>query len=389
MTTPPPAVKPDRPRVLVLTPYFLPSQQGGGSVRALHHLAQHLGDRYELVIAAGCRDVRSRRDFEPVEQQAARQASGLDIRYLSYGFSLVPELIGLLRQDWDLIYLNSFLSLRFSLLPLLLKRSRHRLLLAPRGELLPGALSVRSRRKRLYLALLRSLGLLKSVHWHATSNDEATQLRVLGLGPALQAPDLPPRLQADAQPPLSAASGPLRAVFLSRIDRVKNLGFLLDVLRQVREPVQLDIYGPIADPGYWQQCQAQMRRLPAHVRATYHGALAPAEVPDVLRRHELFVLPTLGENNGYAISEARQAGCLLLISDRTPWTAAQRQYLLHALPLEQPQAFATAIDALARLDTEARCALRRQAQQLARELLQADEGLAATQRVFDALCGTG
>lgn len=372
-----------RPRILVLTPYFLPSAQGGGSVRAVHHLCQHLGNAFELVVATGDRDID-----RPLDQAACdewRAQNKLDVRYLPYGPALMGELSRLLSEPWDLIYLNSLLSPRFSALPLLLNRGRKPVLLAPRGELLAAALSRKRRQKRLYLATLHALGLLRGVHWQATSADEATQLEGLGLGPVSMAADLPAPLPSTLPPPEPLPDGPLRLIYLSRIEPQKNLAFILEALRLVKHPVRFEIYGPRTDPVYWRFCERLLGELPAHVSANYLGALVPSQVDMVLRRQELFVLPTLGENHGFAIAEALAAGCLLLISDQTPWTALHRPPFLHAIGLDRVGVHAKVIDELASLDAGQRWQLRQQAQDHGRATLDASASIARQEQLFDGL----
>jgi glycosyltransferase involved in cell wall biosynthesis len=377
-----------RPRVLVLTPYFLPSEQGGGSVRAVHHLCEQLSSECEWVIATGNRDID--RPLDPRACQRLRERTGLDVRYLPYTpWSLVTRLRALLSEPWDLIYFNSLLSPRFTFLPLLLLRSRQPKLVAPRGELLHGAWSRRVWRKRLYLASLRTFGLLRGVHWHATSADELARMAELQLTPAYLAPDLPPSLPPTSPEPVNATQGPLRLVFLSRIDRHKNLDFALRALTQVTSCVTLDVYGPITDDAYWRQCQSLIAKLPTHVNVNYRGALAPHEVMDVLRRYEMFILPTLGENHGYAIGEALIAGCLVLISDRTPWTSASSTAWIQALPLDEPVTFAHAIDTVAQLSSEVRIKLRREAQAWGRSRMNDNAPLRATRQLLGKVWEAG
>ena len=376
-----------RPRVLVVAPYFLPSRQGGRSVRALEYLTHHLGAHYEFVLAAGRRDLNGREDFTDSSCEAARRESGLDIRHLSHGLALPGQLRSLLDERWDLIYLNSLLSPRFTALPLLLEQGHGRpLLLAPRGEWMPGALALKRRRKQAWLLALRALGALRSMHWHATSEEEAAVLRELDIGPVWLAPDLPPPpplIPATAAAPVPV--GPLSIVYLSRIDRKKNLGFLIDALHEVRLPMQLSIYGPVADAAYWRECQCKLRGLPAHVQARYCGELAPAEVLEVLSQHELFVLPTRGENHGYVVGEALLAGCNVLVSDQTPWNAYRQDQILQTFPLQATQFLARAIDALASRTPAERRSRREAAMTLGRRALDATPAVQATRAMFDAV----
>ena len=58
-----------------------------------------------------------------------------------------------------------------------------------------------------------------------------------------------------------------------------------------------------------------------------------------MREHDLFFLPTLGENFGHVILEAFCAGCPVLISDQTPWRDLQGKGIGWDLPLDRPDLF--------------------------------------------------
>ena len=79
------------------------------------------------------------------------------------------------------IYLNSFFDPRFSLPVLALKTligaSVPPVICAPRGELATGAMEQKSLRKRIYIFAFRSFGLPRKVALHATSDQEARELR--------------------------------------------------------------------------------------------------------------------------------------------------------------------------------------------------------------------
>jgi glycosyltransferase involved in cell wall biosynthesis len=196
-----------------------------------------------------------------------------------------------------------------ALLPLLWARRRGTnappLLIAPRGELMPGALAQRPLAKRLYLALLRGLGLLARAQWHATQVEEAAAIERAVGARAHIAPDLPPPLADFPAPALTAhAPGPLRVLFLSRIDPVKNLGFAIDVLARVSRPVEFSIAGPIGNAAVWADCQARLQALPAHIQVRTLGPQSPDAVPPLLATQDLLFLPSLSENHGYVVQEA-------------------------------------------------------------------------------------
>src|SRR3546814_9883568 len=94
---------------------------------------------------------------------------------------------------------------------------------------------------------------------------------------------------------------------------MKNLLFCLEALARVHVPVVFTIYGPREDHEYWQRCEAAITALPSHVVAVYGGSIEPSDVVPALSRHDIFFLPTFGENYGHVIAEALEAGLRLLI----------------------------------------------------------------------------
>ena len=278
----------------------------------------------------------------------------------------------------DLMILNGFFDREFTIPALVMRQlgliPRVPTILAPRGEFSAGALALKHARKQAYLLAARGLGLLDDVRFHATSEQEADEIRdgcpwardivvapnirVLGPSPQTVAP---------------ADDGRLRIVFLSRVDRKKNLDYAIKLLANVRTPVTFDIFGPANDLAYWAECEQLISRLPAHVDVHYRGSIPNAEVPPTLARYDLFLLPTRGENFGHAIFDALEAGLPVLISDQTPWRELERIGAGWSLPLANPDRFAATIDRLATLGPSERIALRQAARSLAESNIQESE----------------
>ena len=146
-----------------------------------------------------------------------------------------------------------------------------------------------------------------------------------------------------AEPAANAPDAQIRLVFLSRIDRMKNLDFALAVLSKCETPVRFDIYGPVTHQDYWRECQRHMTALPPHIEVRYHGAIANSDVSRTLAAYDLFFLPTLGENFCHAIFDALEVGLPVLISDQTPWRDLEEMEAGWSLPLSDPSVFAAAI----------------------------------------------
>lgn len=236
----------------------------------------------------------------------------------------------------DVIYLNSFFS-RFSRSVLMLRRfgalSGIRIVLAPRGEFSSGALSLKSFKKRAYLLFAKSLGLLRGVSWHATSEIEATWIeREFPGAECTHEIEIPPSPAATA--PAVKRSGECRFAFLGRVARMKNLGFLVHAMTQLRGSAVLTVFGPLEDAEYWSEVLADVSQLPEGIHVEYAGPVPQTKIVDSLTANHVFVLPTLGENYCHAIAESLSAGVPCLISDRTPWSDIENAGAGWVVPLE-------------------------------------------------------
>jgi len=275
-------------------------------------------------------------------------------------------------ESYDLLYLNSFFC-RLTIKTLLLRAlgliPRKPTIVAPRGEFSDAAFSMgvlKRLKKQVYIHSAGAFDFYRQVTWQASSKKEASDI-LMRLGTRISpqkvliAPDIPDMkvFQAGLSNDTmfedrirSKRSGFARVVFLSRIARMKNLEMAIELLCQVNGDVEFDIYGPLEDKGYWDQCCDATRRLPPNVRVCYKGIVPAEQVHEVFSRYHLFLFPTLGENYGHVIPEALGAGCLVLTSDRTPWQGFDKNGVGWTLPLDNTGRFVSAIDEIIDMGSE-------------------------------------
>lgn len=345
-----------KPSVLVLMGCFSPGADASGPNQSLRAMSEALGEDIDFRIAARDRAFGVRRSQSP--GPGWRPAGRAFAQYLPIGAMGARGLAALLNATpHDLLMLNGFFDREFTLPALMLRRAgaidRKPVLLSPRGEFGPGALSLKAGVKRAWLSAALTGGLLDGVTLHATGEDEAADIRRVMAArlPLVTAPNarfLFERPAAAQRRP----DAPLRLAFLGRISRIKNLDFALKVLARVQAPVIYDIYGPDSDPAYAKTCQALAAGLPAHVQVRFQGEISNAQAPDLLAAHDLLFLPTLGENFGHAIFEALAAGTPVLISDRTPWRDLATRQAGVELSLERPDLFVEAIERFAAMPAQ-------------------------------------
>lgn len=343
-------------KVLTLQNYYLPGHRGGGPIRAISNMAAALDGDADFWLVTNDRDLGAGEPYPMVPRGEWSSVGPANVLYIDPKQSL-GTIWRLLRGfDHDILYLNSVFERRYSLWPLLLRRLgliRDRLtILAPRGELGLNALAIKGGRKRAMLAVAMRMGLYDNLIWHATSHTEVGDIaRFLQQyrcpGRIFQADDIvDTRSQAPART-MPKQPGHARLIFLSRIVPKKNLAFALSVLRHVNSRVTFDIYGPKEDTRYWAKCESIIATLPANITVNYRGVLPHEEVAAAFAQYDLFFFPTLNENFGYAVIEALQAGCPVLLSNETPWEEAARCGAGWILPLGDTRAFAERIEHVA------------------------------------------
>lgn len=317
-------------RILVLADAYLPGYKAGGPIRSVANLVEHMPEGFEFWIHTGDRDLGDLQPYPNVRVDTWCQVERARVYYASPGSGASRRLVRVVRDVHPaVVYSNSLFS-RTNIRYLFARRlglvADVPLVIAPRGELSPGALALKGEKKRAFLSMARTMGLFREVVWQATEDLERTEVvEVLTAGQGAMAPDvlvapnivnLPrtPRSTSDKRP------GAARFVFISRLSRKKNLAFGIRCLEKVRGDVTLDIYGPKEDAQYWGEIDAAIAGLPANVVARYAGPLRSEDVPSTFAQFDFFLFPTQGENFGHVIFEALASGCPVLLSDATPWS---------------------------------------------------------------------
>jgi glycosyltransferase involved in cell wall biosynthesis len=343
-----------RPVILVFVAHYLPGFSAGGPVRSIANLVNYLGDEYDFRIVTSDRDLGDRQPFPGVTADVWTRVGKAEVLYahICPGWTLrCRRILSDVRPD--LLYINSFFGRGFSLAVLLAWWStrsvaRCGLLLAPRGEFSQAALGLKRRRKTVYIWLVKLLRSHSKALWHASSPAEAADiLRALshrdgiavagpissGAPAVATALDVPPNWSGETRVFPSKPAGSLRIVFLARIVPMKNLADALAAVRSLGGNIHFTVCGPREDEDCWEQCRRLAENMPANIKVELAGPVPHDRVRQTLLAHDVFLLPTLGENFGHGIAEALQAGCPVIVSDRTPWRHLEKQGVGWDLPL--------------------------------------------------------
>ena len=198
--------------------------------------------------------------------------------------------------------------------------ARTSLVVSPRGMLANEALEYSSLKKRLFWRLLQRRAYAGAAAWHATSEQEAAEIRAFGIAaPIAVIPngiDLP-----DVLADHDEARPRRRLLFLSRIHPKKGLPVLLDAWSQIAaERPEWDLVIAGADEG------GHRGELEARVATDgipnimFTGPLYGEAKTALLKATDLFVLPTRNENFGIAVAEALAAGIPAIVTTGAPWS---------------------------------------------------------------------
>lgn len=338
--------------VLTLCDYFRPGHKAGGPIKSVANLVHHLSPEFDFRVVTRDRDLNDSQPFSGIEVNDWSQHGCAKVHYLQALPAALSKLREILQSTpHDTLYLNSAFSSYFSIYPILLQRlgriPRRPIILAPRGEFAPDTLAIRTTKKLAFLRLSRLVGFHGDINWQASSPFEAIQIRRrFGRQARVTvAPNLPVSFpnSVDSADRAPKAAGHAKVLFLSRISKIKNLDYAIQILAGLHGRIEFDIYGPLEDPKYWKYCQSRLGTLPNNVTVTYRGSVEPASVSQVLQTYDLFVFPTRSESFGHVIFEAMSSACPPLISDRTPWRNLEQSAAGWDIPLEQPSRFRAVI----------------------------------------------
>lgn len=323
--------------VLVFVDWYLPGYRAGGPIQSVASLVTHLPCRFSIVCS--CYDHGATAPYPdlPCDEWVERGPNERVI-YLSKRMKLRQLSALIAERDYHRILINSLFSVNFALLPLIACRRmalHSKVVLAPRGMLKAGALSLKAGKKKSFLFLAKRFGWFKGITWLASSSDEAQEI-LTHFGPSSKvvvSPNLPRKVAIRRSRP-TKIPGELKLYTVARVSPEKNLLHAIEWLSTLKGRVRYDIYGTLHDREYHERClKAANGHLQLEVH--FHGEIAPDRIAELTAPYHFMFLPTLGENYGHSIAEAIGSGIPVIISDQTPWRNLKADQLGWDLPLDE------------------------------------------------------
>lgn len=194
------------------------------------------------------------------------------------------------------------------------------LVVSPRGMLAKEALKFSRFKKSVFWALLQQHAVGNADAWHATSLEEAEDIRAFGIKAPIAV--IPNGVDDATLLASHAERGSKRTVlFLSRIHPKKGLASLIAAWSEIanQRPLwELVIAGP--DEG---NHRAELIRQVTELGVSSIRFLEPvygSEKASLLASADLFILPTKSENFGIAVAEALSAGLPAIVTKGAPWS---------------------------------------------------------------------
>lgn len=355
-------------KILILMGRYLPGHKDGGPLRTIINVTEALGDEYDFHIACLDRDHGDTEAYPDIVYDEWNTVGKAKVWYVKGGFT--RALIKILVAQVDLVYVCGFYD-DYGYKTLWLNRFNRLhgkpVVVASMGTFSEGALSQKSFKKKVFISLCKLLGLFKKITWSVTSALEREQVykNIGKKAKCVIAEDLPRNC---IPPQKERTKGELKIAFLSRICAHKNLDFAIRAIAEMKERVVLNIYGPIQESAYWENCQNLLKNVSFAWK--YWGDVPSEAVQERLAENDVFIFPSKGENYGHVVFEALSVGCIPVISDRTPWTELEKKNCGFICPLNVKD-FAVILNRISDMTFEEKKIVSDNAINLAKEKLEA------------------
>jgi glycosyltransferase involved in cell wall biosynthesis len=304
-----------------LTQYFSPAYKAGGPIRSIKNLIDNLGEKYIFDVVTSAYDLDGTEIIK-------KKGNWLDEKWgkVVYSNNSILNLLSIYRgcSSYNTVYINSFFSFRYSILPVFLNVlfgffSNSRIIIAPRGELTFGAMSLKTRKKKFYLYIFRFLNWNKLIEFQFTSEQEKLEsLEFLSDVRCFNVPNMHEEIPSFYIK--EKQQGSVRLLFLARIARKKNLHLVFEALANIKDiNVELTVVGPIDESDYWDFCRSISKKFTSNISWSYFGVANREQVRNFFKKSHCYILPTKNENYGHSIVEAMVGSNIVILSDQTPW----------------------------------------------------------------------
>ena len=278
--------------VFITIPWFLPAYRAGGPIQSIAHLVTHFNEDVEYRIFCGDTDLNG----EPLTGIIKNEWTTYNT-YTKVWYAENVHLSDVICKEIEniqpqVLYIVGLFSWHFNVVPLLFCKVARKII-SVKGMLHPGALSQKKFKKRLFLTGLKLSGIYRKAIFHATNLAEKKFIKSeFGLDTKVVVAGNFSKQMVE-QLPIPKISNYLAVVTIALISPMKNHLIVLQALQRCTAYINYNIYGPIKDEVYWQNCLAAIMLLPDNIKVTYHGEIQPDSIATVLSLQHVFIMPCI------------------------------------------------------------------------------------------------
>ncbi|MFT7592357.1 MAG: glycosyltransferase involved in cell wall biosynthesis [bacterium] len=334
----------EKKKVLMLTDWFAPGYRAGGPIKSCDNLVKSLSKDIDIKVLTSIYDLGQVK--LPVPKNIWVPYQKASVYYAGSFLEYTRKLIGVF-LFWrpHKIHINGVFSIKSSIIPLLLTKltgQRKKVILSLRGMLMPSALHIKSKKKRIYLRIAKSLGLFKNITVHTTNKDEL-KLSKSSLADFnnITIPNLPD-FSRQSTSIKSKEAGVLYIVIVGRVHKIKNIHLLPKFLEQVSGQTHTTLIGHLENREYLHTIELAFDGLQHH-EFRYLGEVNGLQVKDIIKQNHLLFLPSQSENYGHAIVESLSQNRPVIISTNTPWQNLMQYTAGFSLKLTEEDTFIKAL----------------------------------------------
>lgn len=345
--------------IYIIQPFYLPGENAGGPVHSIKNLIENLGKDYDFRIITRNHDFKENKPYEGIVSGEWIVYENFRIIYLEDKEYKIKNFRKIIKNmTGTIVYLQSYFSIAtiyFMLARKIKLFNNVQFIVAPRGELSDGAMNIKRNKKRAFQIVAKKL--YKGIIWQATNEKEKNEiLNEFNDAKIVIANNIPVQFEP-FEKKLKKEKGLLNTIFLSRISRKKNLKYLLDIIKNlpnIEGKFNLDIYGPLEDQVYFNECNELMNTINQRTGFTvnYKGSLDSSQVVDTIKKYHIFLFPTLDENFGHVILESLSAQTPLIMSDQTNFNDLEEYDIGFTFPLSEPEKYISTIVNFINMDQE-------------------------------------
>lgn len=341
-----------KPKILIFIDWYKPGFKAGGPIRSISNLVSQLHNSYNFYIITRNTDYLETVPYTNIKTDEWNEVDNAKVFYLSKNNTNKSVINQLIKEiNPNLIYCNSLYSPKYTLTPIRIANKLNiKTIVAVRGMLSKGSLSVKSHKKKVFLTIVKTVGLFSKTIFHATSQEEKEDInQTFGTKLKVVVANNLPEQKENTFKVKAKEEGLLKMVFIGRIAPEKNLLYAIETLKMCKQSIELDIFGPVYNQQYFEDCKKIINLLPQNIVVNYKGALKHHLLDETLKHYQVIYLPSTGENFGHSIIEGMASGCIPIISNKTPWQKLEEKKIGFDIDLNDPESYANKIDYLATL----------------------------------------